>query len=262
MSTMTKHAPGMFCWSELATTDQEAAKKFYTALFDWTFDDSPIGGGETYTMLMKNGKNIGALYSQQKEQRERRIPPNWLPYVAVESADQIAAKIKQGGGKVLTEPFDVMAHGRMAVFQDPADATFAVWQANQHTGAGLVNEVGSVCWNELLTRDPSKAGPFYKQVFGWTDEAMPMPQGTYTMFKKDRAQAAGMMKITPEMGTLPSHWEIYFSVDDCDKCVAKAKQLGGKVMKPPADIPNVGRFAVLQDPQGAYFAIIAMTRKA
>ena len=256
MTTMTQHAAGMFCWSELATTDQEGAKKFYRSLFDWSPDDTPMGEGETYTLLKKNGKEVSALYTQ----REKGMPPNWMPYVAVDSADATAAKVKQSGGKVLMEPFDVMEHGRMAVCQDPTGGTFSLWQAKKHTGAGIVNEPSTMSWNELITNDSAKAGAFYRQVFGWTEEPMPMPQGTYTVFKKDGAQAAGMIKATPEMKLTHPYWLIYFAVDDCDRSAAKVKQLGGRVMLEPKDIPNIGRFSVLTDPQGAYFAIIAAAK--
>jgi predicted enzyme related to lactoylglutathione lyase len=177
----------------------------------------------------------------------------------VESADQTATKAKQAGGTVIAEPFDVMEHGRMAVIQDPTGAVFAIWQPNKHVGATLVNETGAMCWNELLTKDTAKAGTFYKQVFGWTEKPMQGLQGPYTVFENHGAQAAGMMQITPQMGPMPSNWSIYFAVDDTDKATAKAQQLGAKVMMPPTDIPNVGRFAVLQDPQGAMFCIIKIT---
>src|SRR5438093_922910 len=114
---------------------------------------------------------------------------------------------------------------------------------------------------ERRTPCSEKAGAFYKQVFGWRDEPMPTPTvmgGAYTIFKKGEAQAGGMIKATPEMKLTHPYWLIYFAVDDCDKSVAKAKQLGGKAMLPPSDVPNIGRFSVLTDPQGAYFAIIAM----
>ena len=121
-----------------------------------------------------------------------------------------------------------------------------------------VNEVGSMCWNELITDDSNKAGNFYKQTFGWTLENMPGLRGPYTIFKKDGAQAGGMMKATPDMHLTHPYWLVYFAVDDCDKSVAKAQKLGGKAMVQPTDIPNIGRFSVLTDPQGAYFAIITM----
>src|SRR5258706_13353085 len=157
MTTTTQHATGTFCWFELGTTDQDGAKKFYSGLFGWKPDDTPTGDGQTYTMLRHNGREIGALYPQPKEQREQGVLPNWMPYILMESADQTVAKIKQSGGKVLKEPFDVMEYGRMAVCQDPTGGTFSVWQAKQHSGAGVVNETGAVCWNELITNDSPKA---------------------------------------------------------------------------------------------------------
>jgi len=251
----------MFCWSELATSDPEGAKKFYPALFGWTSEDTPMGDGQSYTMLRKGGKEIGALYALKKDQRDQGVGPNWMPYIAVTSADDAAAKVKKSGGKVLMEPFDVMKHGRMAVCQDPTGAVFAVWQSGTHAGAAIVNEIGSVSWNELITTDSAKAGAFYRQVFGWTEEPMKMPQGTYTVLKKDAAQAGGMMQATPEMKLTHPYWLTYFEVADCDQSAAKATQLGAKVMMQPTDIPNIGRFSVLTDPQGAWFAIIKMAKK-
>src|SRR2546422_1760239 len=122
MTTTTQHAAGMFCWSELATTDQEGAKKFYSALFGWAPEDTPIGGGETYTLLKMNGREVSALYPQQKQQREQGAAPNWMPYVAVESADKAAAKVKQSGGKGVSGPLHRMEDGRPAVRPEPPPA--------------------------------------------------------------------------------------------------------------------------------------------
>src|SRR5262245_35495890 len=103
MPTITQHAPGTFSWPELATTDQPGAKKFYSALFGWGLDDSPMGESEVYTMLSIGGRNVGALYSQQKEERAHGVPPHWSSYVSVENADESAAKAKQLGGTVIAE---------------------------------------------------------------------------------------------------------------------------------------------------------------
>lgn len=259
MATVTQHAPGTFCWPELATTDQQGAKTFYTTLFGWEFSDSDMGGGESYTMLKLAGRDVGALYSMREEQRGQGIPPHWNSYVAVESADQAAAKAKALGGQVLMEPFDVFDAGRMAIVKDPTGAVFCVWQAKAHIGAGVLNELGALCWTELMTTDTGKAGTFYTGLFDWKAEAMPMAPMTYTIFKSGTAQAGGMMAITPEMGPVPPHWMVYFAVADCDAAVAKAKGLGAKVAVPPTDAPNVGRFAVLRDPQGAHFSVIRLS---
>jgi uncharacterized protein len=176
----------------------------------------------------------------------------------VDSADDTAAKAKKLGGTVLLGPFDVMEHGRMAVIQDPTGAVFSLWEPKDHIGAEVVGEPSSFCWNELYTSDAKKAGDFYSNLFGWSREPMQTPTGEYTIFKKGDAQAAGMMQISKEMEAMPPHWMVYFAVDDSDRTVEKAKGMGARVMVPPTDIPNIGRFAILNDPQGADFAVIRL----
>lgn len=262
MTTVTQHAPGTFSWPELSTSNQEAAKKFYTTLFGWTAKDNDIGQGMTYTMLQKDGKDVGALCTLQPEQAKQGVPPNWLSYVAVDSADQAAARVKQLGGQVHMEPFDVFDFGRMAVMADPTGAVFAVWESKKHIGAGVLNENGAMTWNELLTNDPKKAAAFYTGVFPWKTETMPMDNGDYTLFKRGEANAGGLFEIRPEMGPMPPNWSVYFQVEDADATTAKAVGMGAKVFVPPTDVPHVGRFATLQDPQGAVFSIIAYPTQA
>ena len=257
MATITQHAPGTFSWPELATTDQNGAKTFYTSLFGWTFNDNDMGGGEVYTMLQLAGRDLGALYTMRKEEQSTGVPTHWNSYVTVESADASAAKAKSLGGTVFAEPFDVMDVGRMAVIQDPTGAVFCLWQPKKHTGAGVLGEVGSLCWTELMTGDLKKAEAFYTGLFGWKTEPMPGPV-QYTVFKRGDQSAGGAMQITPEMGPIPPNWTVYFSVADCDAIAAKTTALGGKIIRPPADIPNIGRFAILTDPQGGVFAVIKL----
>lgn len=252
------YAPGTFCWVELATSDNEAAKKFYTELFGWTFIDNPMGPDMVYTMLKKDDKEVGALYKMMPEMSAQGIPPHWMSYAATPDADDTAAKAESLGGKIMQPPFDVMEHGRMAVIQDPTGAVFALWQPNQHRGAGLVNAPGSLCWNELMTTDTQKAGDFYSGLFGWGKDVQNFGPMEYTMFTNEGQPTAGMLQITPEMGPIPPNWLIYFAVDDCDATVQKASELSANVMKPADDIPGIGRFAILTDPQGAAFAIIKL----
>ncbi|HVE66168.1 MAG TPA: VOC family protein [Thermoanaerobaculia bacterium] len=256
----TKHEPGTFCWVELATSDGSAAKKFYTSLFGLSTKDNPMGEGGVYTMLQKNGKDAAGLYEMGPEQKG--MPPNWGSYVAVENANDAAAHAKELGATVMMEPFDVMEHGRMAVIQDPTGAVVSFWEPKSHVGARVVNEPGSFCWNELYTADPARAADFYTGLFGWTKDVRPMEHGDYVIFSFGDRMAAGMMKIPKEWGPIPPHWTVYFAVDDCDRTVEKAKGLGANVTVPPTDIPEVGRFAMLTDPQGAGFAVIKLEMPA
>jgi hypothetical protein len=255
MATVTQHAPGTFCWVELGTTDQMGAKRFYAALFDWGYEDTQMGPDEVYTIAQTGGRDAAALYRMPAQMLQQGMPPHWMCYVSVSSADEAATKVKALGGTVVAEPFDAMEHGRMAVMQDPTGAAFAVWQAKTHKGLGVVGETGSLCWTELGTNDSKKAAAFYSGLFSWKAEKSPGPM-EYTLFKLGEVTAAGMMTHTGEMKAIPSHWMPYFAVKDCDGSAAKAKQMGGDVLLAPKDIPGEGRFAVLRDPQGAVFCIL------
>jgi uncharacterized protein len=258
MQETPDYAPGTFCWVELGTTDGEAAKKFYTELFDWSFDDRSVGPDMVYTMLKKDGKEVGALYKMPAEMSAQGIPPNWLSYASTANADDTSAKVISLGGNLMKEPFDVMDVGRMAVIQDPTGAVFAIWEARKHKGAALVNAPGSLCWNELMTTDTDKAGDFYSGLFGWDKDVQNFGPMEYTMFTNEGRPTAGMFQLTAEMKGIPPNWLVYFAVDDCDAKVEKATSLGASVMKPADDIPGIGRFAILNDPQRAAFAIIKL----
>lgn len=252
MTEVTRHEPGSFSWAELATTDAATAKKFYTGLFGWTFVDSPAGPDMVYTMLKKRDKSVGALYGMGPNQKG--VPPHWNIYVTVESADQSAKKAKDLGAKILAEPFDVMDVGRMATVQDSQGATLCLWQPRKHIGTEVVDEPDVMCWCELDTNDTGAAGKFYAALFGWSTKV----GGDYTEFQLGGKSIGGMMKIPKEWGPVPPNWLTYFAVSDCDAAETKARGLGGKAIVPSTTIENVGRFAVLQDPQGAVFAVIKL----
>jgi uncharacterized protein len=256
MPEFTSHAPGTFCWPELSTTDQKGAVTFYRSLFGWNINDQPMGPNETYSMFEMRGKSIGAAYSMRKEERDQHVPPHWGSYVAVANADESAKQAEQLGGKTLAPAFDVMDAGRMAVLQDPTGAVFQVWQSKKHAGAGILNEPGALCWTELMTRDTPAAEKFYTKLFGWSSKTSDMGPMKYTEFSNQGKTGAGMMEITKEMGpSVPPNWMPYFQVTNVDATFAKAKELGGAEIVAPRDIPNVGRFAVIKDPQGAVFSI-------
>ncbi len=256
MAEYTEHAPGMFCWTELATSDTSAAKAFYTELFGWSINDVPMGEEGVYTMLQIRGKDAAALYELNGEQRAQGVPPHWMAYVAVTSADDVAERAKSLGGTLLMGPFDVFDSGRMALVQDPTGAMLSVWEAGQHIGAQIANEPGGLTWAELITTDTDVAGKFYTQLFGWDAETADMGGTAYTSFMSGGQPAGGMMQMPEELGDVPPHWMVYFAVADCDRSVDQAAGLGARIQVPPTNIEGVGRFAVVQDPQGAVFSVI------
>ena len=251
MPARESYAQGTPSWVDLQTTDQAAAKAFYGGVFGWTYDDQPMDAGAVYSIAKIGDGQVAAIAPQSPELKAAGAPPMWNTYLAVDSVDDATAKVGPAGGTVAMEPFDVMDAGRMSFVLDPSGAPVALWQANQHIGASLVNEPGTVTWNELITDNPA-AVPFYEQVLGVTTTTMEMGEDKYTMFQVGGKEVAGSMP--PQMAGVPNHWQVYFAVADADAAAAKIKQLGGSVMVEPFGTP-IGKMAVVADPQGAVFSL-------
>ena len=250
MAEFTEYAPGTPSWIDLQTSDVAKGAEFYGKLFGWDRQDlGPDMGG--YGFFLKDGKMVAGVGPKQGE-----APPAWATYVSVTDADAAAEKVKQSGGTVLMEPMDVMTAGRMAFFMDPTGAVIGVWQPGDHKGAQLANEDHTWGWSELQTRDVGKAKSFYEAVFGWKGTQFE-GMDAYTVFENDGRAIGGTMTMPAEVPKeMPSYWLTYFGVEDADATVEQATKLGAMVLAPPMDIPNVGRFAVIMDPQGAVFAVI------
>ena len=252
MPVRTSYAQGTPNWVDLQTTDQASAKAFYAGLFGWTYDDQPMGEGAVYSMAELGGEHVAAIAPQSPELKAAGAPPMWNTYIAVDSVDDAVTKVEAAGGQVAMPPFDVMDAGRMAFVLDPSGAAVALWQANQHIGATMVNEPGTLTWNELITTDPSAAS-FYRQVLGLTTSTMDMGSGEYTLFEAGGKQVGGT--TSPPMPGVPNHWHVYFAVADTAAATARAAELGGAVVVEPFDTP-AGRIALLTDPQGAAFSVV------
>ncbi len=260
MPHVTSHPDGNFCWLEVGTTDTIAAKKFYSGLFGWTANDIPIGENEFYTIFMKDGKDAAALYKLRPDMLSMGVPPHWGIYVSVKNVDESAKKAKSLGATIFMEPFDVMTAGRMAAMQDPAGAGISLWQGKNNNGIGVINEANAFCWADLVTNNEDAASRFYSGLFGWEYEVTPGTNPVYSYIVNNGTNIGGKMTMPPEWGNAPSHWTPYFNVKDCDASANKAVSLGGKLMIPPTEIPTVGKFAMIQDPLGATFSIIYLSR--
>jgi predicted enzyme related to lactoylglutathione lyase len=251
---MPDYAPGTPSWVDLGSPDVDASISFYGSLFGWTASEPgpPEAGG--YRFFLQDGKMVAGIGPLMMEGQ----PPAWLNYVTVADADETAGEARDAGGTVFVEPMDVMDVGRFSVLADPTGAALGLWQPRRHTGAELVNEPVSLTWNELETRDPKAAKPFYGALFGWEAETTEMGGGEYTTWRLDGQPVGGMADITGRVpDQVPAHWLAYFAVADTDATVARAQELGGDVNVPPMDIP-AGRFAVLGDTHGAVFGVIRM----
>jgi len=266
------YIPGVPCWIDTSQPDPAAAASFYGDLFGWELEDvMPADAPGSYFMARLHGGDVAAVGAQPEGGPPTAV---WNTYIWVDSADSTAAKVRDAGGQVMMEPFDVMDAGRMAVFADPEGAVFCVWQANRHRGAQIVNEPGSLTFNGLNTRDVDGAKSFYRSVFGWDTLDL---GGGGEMWRLQgygdhlEERNPGLRKRTAEAGApgfedvvaalnpigadqpdVPPHWSVTFSVESADATADRAAQLGGRVVAPPFDAPWV-RMSVLTDPQGATF---------
>jgi predicted enzyme related to lactoylglutathione lyase len=273
MSGPDRYISGVPCWVDTTQPDPEAAVRFYGALFGWQLEDTmPPDAPGAYFIARLGGGDVAAISSPMGD-----APPSamWNSYVWVDSADETAARVRDAGGAVLAEPFDVMQAGRMAVCADREGAVFCLWQAGTHRGAQVVNQPGSLNFNVLNTRDRAAAEPFYAAVFGWEVlsldggfEAWTLPgygafldqlnPGTVERMAELGAPAgfenavAGLSTIPADQPEMAPSWGVTFAVEDADAIAAKAAELGGTVLVAPFDAPWV-RMAVIADPQGAIF---------
>jgi predicted enzyme related to lactoylglutathione lyase len=247
---------GDFCWINMITPQPEQAREFFARVLDWTYFDMPgLGYG-----VQVGGRNIGGLFDFDGPD----VPPGLVPLIGVmvkvESADATCEKVASLGGTA-RPAFDVLESGRMAVCHDPNGAQFDIWEPKSMPGTDVDSTLhGAPSWFETLTTDVGRASAFYSGLFGWTPEMMPMSGSGYTVFKNGGADVAGLLAITPEMGTPRPHWVTYFTVNDADEAAGEAVRLGATLCRRPHDIPNVGRFCGITSPQGITFCVIAYTR--
>jgi uncharacterized protein len=248
------HLHGKFVWFEHLSGDTARARTFYGALFGWHTESTPMGGAEPYPLIMNGNEGIGGFRSTPAG-----APSLWMSYLSVPQVDAAHAAALAAGAKSLMPPTDFGPLGRGATLADPTGAVFSLWTSAQGDRADMPRtSVGDWHWNELMTPDENNALAFYQDVFGYTHDSMDMgPQGTYYLLKMGDAMRGGLMRAP--MPDTPPLWVPYVAVADCDATVATAKRLGAQVIVEPTDIPNVGRFATLLDPQGACIAFMTPT---
>lgn len=244
---------GVVNWVDLSTPDVAAALDFYGPLLGWSIERSTTPMGE-YLVGSVRGREAAGMMAQDPE--IVGMPAMWTMYICVDDIDATVHAVTENGGNLLTNPFEIPGDARVAVVADPTGAMFALISGPKPEGSYFGDEHGSVCWVELLTRDPAAAEPFYAVLFGWKAETQITGDTAYTVYSLGDDQVAGMLMMPDEVPSeAPSHWSVYFAVDDCARAERRTIELGGQVLVPTTEI-QAGRFAVLADPHGATFDIM------
>lgn len=244
---------GRIVWHDLMSTDPKASLAFFTELVGWRTQEVDMGPMGKYTMFFVGEKDVGGLMPLETS---HGVPSHFVAYVHVDDINAALERAQRLGGKVAVPPTPIPDVGTFAVLIDPlGGVTSPMTLTNPKPEDNAIPKQGMFCWEELMSADPEASATFYSEVYGYSVEAMDMgPVGTYRILKRGDAMDGGIMKSPPEMSGA-THWMTYIAVDDVDAMSARAEKLGGKVLNPPMDVPNIGRMAVIQDPAGTVFSL-------
>ncbi|QEV20706.1 VOC family protein [Streptomyces alboniger] len=253
-----RSAPGTPCWVSLMAHGLTATQEFYGALFGWEFRPGPEQLGP-YVRALLDGREVAGIGQLPSD---RHLPIAWTPYLATDDADATAEAVRHCGGTIGVGPITAGKAGRMAIASDPTGAVFGLWQAARHLGSAVVGEPGAPAWNELVTRETASVVPFYRAVFGYTEEAVVSADFDYLTLQVDGRPVAAMHGVGE---ALPRdrgpHWMTYFEVADVKEAVDRVTELGGQVVRAPWEGSH-GRMATVADPEGAVFTVVRSHARA
>lgn len=257
MVLFEQYIDGQFCWVDLISQGIAEIKPFYEQLMGWSSNDQEAPPEMPYTVFEFEGRPVAGVGQMSPEMQQSGMPAMWNSYINVADIEATAARAAQLGGTVAMPPMEIPNAGKMAMIADPTGAHVALWQKGQHYGAAYVNDAPGWCWNELATDQPEAAAEFYRQWLGWEVVLNEDGDDYWSLNVGDRSQA-GMLKRTPEMGNVPNHWSVYFSVDSIQQATECVAKLGGQVFVPQMTV-SVGTLSVVSDPQGAVFNLIELS---
>ncbi|NLT56480.1 MAG: VOC family protein [Actinomycetales bacterium] len=255
MPARTAAPVGAPCWIDLQTSDPGRSREFYAQLLGWTPEEASAEFGG-YFRFTRDGVPLAGC---MKSDAEAPMPDVWSIYLATDDIEKTLEAAGRHGGQVVVPAMPVADLGTMGFVVDVSGAAIGLWEADQFTGFGVVEEPGAPAWFELFAREYRAAVDFYREVFGWdTEVAGDTPEFRYTTMRDPGGdgELAGIMDASgflPE--GVPSHWSVYLAVEDVDRTLARAVQLGGSVLREAEDTPY-GRLAQLADSTGAAFRIV------
>ena len=246
---------GRFVWHDLATTDVEGAKNFYTQITPWTtktWEDD-----ENYTLVEHDGLPLGGMAPLPADSQSNGATANWTPSVYVYDVDACVRQAVKLGATIVSPPREIPNVGCWAAIADPDGAPIALFEPSQGPPPGNAGppRVSEFSWHELAANDWSKSWDFYRRLFNWEriEEHDMGPLGTYFIFGLNGQGMGGIFTRSAEMS--PPSWTSYIEVDSVKSAVPMVTQLGGRVLREPHQVPGGSWIAHCCDPQGASFAM-------
>lgn len=234
---------GTFPWRELVADDVAGARRFYGALFGWTWASEGEGPARVHWIASRDGEAVASL---ARRERGAPLPPCWRSFVAVAEVDGTAERFRASGGRVLLGPEDVPGLGRCAVVADPLGAVLVPFRAVGPARTPPRRGPGRFCWETLVTHDPDGAVAYYAEAVGHGTARTPGGEGLLLT-----AGEAPVADVQPALPGGPAYWATYVAVEDVDVSRDLAARLGGSIVIPRLDVPGLGAVAVVADPEGA-----------
>jgi len=249
--------PGKFVWADLVTDDIPAARKFYGELFGWGFYSQG-----NYTIVVNAEHPLCGMF-QRERPKDGSAQPRWFGYISVGNVNKAQKTVIKLGGRVLAAPQDFPKRGEQAVFADPEGAVFGVLKSSGGDPEDFLADPGDWIWIELLSRDARKAGEFYRAVAGYDiveNATSPRPED-YVLVSEGYARAAALT-LAKEVSSSAPTWILFVRVKNLSESVAKATQLGGKILLQPNAKLLEGKLAVIEDPSGAALGVMEWSAEA
>jgi predicted enzyme related to lactoylglutathione lyase len=253
MNATVAYTLGRFVWRELFTKDVAAAKRFYSTMFGWTWEDRPMGPGWSYTIWKIGDTQVGGMMDiANMPAGDAGFEPQWLTYVSVANVDKAAETAVAAGGQLLGGCHDISGVGRFAPVQDPQGARLNLFRSASGDPEDTMPGLHDFCWENLSTSDVPKAAEFYKKVVGWSTSQM----GDATLFdRQGPTEPIGVASTGPVPSNRAPQWYTFVAVETVDAALAKAQELGAKLVIGRMEVPDVGAFATFEDPTGAAICV-------
>lgn len=238
---------GSPCWIDLATSDTDTARGFYSGVFGWTANEADEQFGGYFMFDGPGGVPVAGCVPAVPN-----FPADaWRVYLAVEDAAKTLESATEHGGQVIAGPMQIGDAGTMGVVADPAGAAIGVWQPGDFGGIANAGEPGLPSWFELHATDYDAQLAFYTDVFGWTSAQEMTEPFRYNVLAHGQQPLAGIME-----GGEDHAWDVYIWTDDAEASLGRVIAFGGRVLRGAEDTPY-GRLATVADPSGARFKLMA-----
>jgi len=246
------YQPGHFVWRELCTTDVPAAIAFYSELFNWRIEKSPMPD-MPYWLAYAGETQVAGLSAAPAEAPQ----PFWSGMVSVGDVDAAASTAKDKGATLIVPPMDIPNIGRFAMMADPQGAVVSLYKSDAGDAPAPQGALNHFCWEQLAAADPAAAREFYATVMGWGARPFEAKDDTTEVFTAGEASIASLTPLPPGA---PPHWLSYVLVDDLTRANACVTRFGGKLLMERWEVPTVGFIAVFTDAQGATLGLLEAPR--